>query len=284
MSSDNNATLDKFLCETNSLVEKLHSKFCKATLLVHKKASNIGVRAELGRYPLCIAIVSQIAKYFVNVCNKRQESIIKEAFLSQMGMLDINYKRSWFSLLNFISKRTEWKVTCNKDNDYIPSVDIKRYLRNKYEGIVYNLLENEKKLHVLYSTKKSFGPSQYLSYVTNYKYRQAFTKMRISAHKFPIEVGRYRSVPRNERLCNLCQNKEIGDELHYFIRCSDNYLNSIRQTFLNSIFANCVELQRLPESCLFKYLMSGYDETVIRRTAQYVHDIMYYYVQTTSNT
>ena len=33
-----------------------------------------------------------------------------------------------------------------------------------------------------------------------------------------IEIGRYRKIPREDRLCLYCENK-IGDECHFFFHC-----------------------------------------------------------------
>ena len=49
-------TKQEFKTWDNSPLEKVHLKFCKRYLEVNNKASNLACRAELGRYPLLIAI------------------------------------------------------------------------------------------------------------------------------------------------------------------------------------------------------------------------------------
>ena len=44
--------------------EKLQYSFCKMLLNVHKKATNLAVLGELGRYPLHIDIIQSILKYW----------------------------------------------------------------------------------------------------------------------------------------------------------------------------------------------------------------------------
>ena len=61
--------------------------------------------------------------------------------------------------------------------------------------------------------------SRYLLKNINPSYRAAITKIRLSAHKFPIETERYIGIPRGDRVCPLgCQT--IGDEYHYLLACS----------------------------------------------------------------
>jgi hypothetical protein len=38
-------------------------------------------------------------------------------------------------------------------------------------------------------------------------------------NRLPIEVGRWTNVERHNRLCHLCQSREIGDEFHYVLQC-----------------------------------------------------------------
>ena len=46
-------------------------------------------------------------------------------------------------------------------------------------------------------------------------------KLRISAHKLNIEVGRYiNKTARNERFCKKCNTDEIEDEMHFLLLCN----------------------------------------------------------------
>jgi hypothetical protein len=44
--------------------EKMHQKFCKYILGVHKKATNLAVLSELGRHPLYFNIVKSMLNYY----------------------------------------------------------------------------------------------------------------------------------------------------------------------------------------------------------------------------
>ena len=41
----------------------------------------------------------------------------------------------------------------------------------------------------------------------------------MSAHNFKIELGRYNNIERSERICTLCDAKEIEDEYHFILQC-----------------------------------------------------------------
>ena len=55
----------------------------------------------------------------------------------------------------------------------------------------------------------------YLSVIQNLEMRSYVAKLGISAHKFPIETGRYINTERQNHICTLCE-RGIVDELHYF--------------------------------------------------------------------
>ena len=37
---------------------------------------------------------------------------------------------------------------------------------------------------------------------------------RPSKHRLPIEIGRWQNINGENRVCNLCQDRELGDEYH----------------------------------------------------------------------
>ena len=105
----------------------------------------------------------------------------------------------------------------------------KSLTKDKFDSSVDNKLS-------LYSEVKNENES-YLDLIKNVKTRVAVTKMRISCHLLPIESGRYKKIPRVERLCPLCNRSEIGDEFHYLLKCTHSSLSHIRGIFLESLYS-----------------------------------------------
>ena len=63
--------------------------------------------------------------------------------------------------------------------------------------------------------------ADYLTTIRQRKYKIALTKLRVSAHDLNIETGRYTDLPRNKRLCNVCNLLE--DEYHFLDDCRNNH-------------------------------------------------------------
>jgi hypothetical protein len=66
----------------------------------------------------------------------------------------------------------------------------------------------------------------YLS-IVSFEHRKKITKLRISAHKLQIEVGRYQGTLPQNRVCHRCNTGVIDDEIHYLKIKIKNYLNPV---------------------------------------------------------
>jgi hypothetical protein len=63
------------------------------------------------------------------------------------------------------------------------------------------------------------------TFLNDFKVRQAFCKIRISAHSLMIEIGRYKNLETEERVCKLCITLKFEDEYHFLIDCL--YINTM---------------------------------------------------------
>lgn len=93
------------------------------------------------------------------------------------------------------------------------------YERNKpsfyFKAFWKHMLDNSSKLSFYSTFKSEYKLEDYLTTIRNASQRKAVTKFRISCHKLQIEYGRYHNIPREQRLCNLCDTNEIEDEYHF---------------------------------------------------------------------
>ena len=130
------------------------------------------------------------------------------------------------------------------------------------------------KLSLYSELKNEVRFESYLDLIKNVKTRVAVTKMRISCHLLPIESGRYKKIPRVERLCPLCNRSEIGDEFHYLLKCTHSSLSHIRGIFLESLYSINSNFTNMSCKALFLYIMSMCDENIINLSASYIENIL----------
>ena len=58
------------------------------------------------------------------------------------------------------------------------------------------------------------------------------TKLRTSNNKLAIVLGRYTNIPREERICRVCNLGKMGDEYHLFFECNNNEVLRFRNEFI----------------------------------------------------
>ena len=92
----------------------------------------------------------------------------------------------------------------------------------------------------------------YLLQLSNFKNRQLITKCRSSDHNLEIEKGSYKNIPRQQRLCNTCNNTE--DENHFFSHCRIN--NQPRNLLFNIIVNNCSSFVNMSDLNKLKYILN----------------------------
>jgi hypothetical protein len=75
------------------------------------------------------------------------------------------------------------------------------------------------------------------------------SKFRTTNHKLPVEKGRWKNIARENRICPLCNNGEIGDEFHYQFKCQ--YFGNQRQIYIKK------NIRINPNIIKFKLLMTS---------------------------
>lgn len=204
-----------------SPTEKIHLKFCKQYLGLNRKASNFATRGELGRLPIQIILMKRALKYFSYLCEKDDNSIVKQAFLISKD-LEIENRKSYISEL----KTYLQEIGCyNSGTGFMRQDTIAQIIKNLESNyIIYwqNEINSSKKLDFYRMHKQGFHTSNYINTIKNAQERQNFAKLITSNHNLFIEKGRHcrPKIPREERICNFCCSDKIEDEMHFLFHCS----------------------------------------------------------------
>ena len=96
----------------------------------------------------------------------------------------------------------------------------------------------------------------------NPKFRQAITKLRISAHKYQIETGPYENKAQCDRICRWCC-EGIGNKINYLDECNDSLIAETRETLLKPFQAKCKGVDQITSEELCKAISGCQnDETI----------------------
>jgi hypothetical protein len=116
-----------------------------------------------------------------------------------------------------------------------------------------------------YKLFSDFGFKEYLNILKIKKFRQEFTRLRLSSHKLNIEVGRWHKpnpIPRNERLCTFCNRLE--DEFHFLFECK--LYTVLRKKYLKPVY------WRHPNILKFTNLMSTKNNEELKNLSVFIYN------------
>ena len=86
-------------------------------------------------------------------------------------------------------------------------------------------------------SKKKFCFEKYLTYLPSIL-RQRVLKFRLSNHRLPIQQRRSLGIPRDERICTVCDSGEVGDEFHYLLNCSNKNVKRNRSKYVDKYYTH----------------------------------------------
>ena len=225
INSPNMAYLNFIRKISNSLQEKVHLSFLKWALGVHRKASNIGVWGESGRFPLIFEAIKLSLNYFKRLESLHQKSFVSAALREQKALnlpwfknvkslakLDEIYSLDHVSAFRVIHSKPETKPKPHNGDclstyfthaPKLKPVESKKFrvgkvmetLKKHFTQCWELSKSSSPKLEFYHSIKGNFNKEPYLDFCKGFSRRYSTTKLRISAHQLQIEQGRVSNVP-----------------------------------------------------------------------------------------
>jgi len=261
-----------------SPIEQVHLKFCKSLLGVRKNSSNLATRAELGRYPLWIEVYTRLYSYYKRLVKEvPRNSLQFEAFLVQQDLHSRNIP-CWFSNVSKILEESGFAyLLINSDrNTSFAQSEVNQRLKDNFVQNFYSemnspgMKENQgNKLRTYRKFKLTYEREKYLE-ITNFSYRRAMTKLRISDHPLQIEAGRYTRTPPDDRICMFCNKNVrcIENEMHFVLECS--LYNDMRNSLVN-VKRVKEKYTNITKVDMFKYLMSSTNYDILEELCKFVY-------------
>jgi hypothetical protein len=214
--------------------EKTHLKFLKYMLGVHNKASNHGTRGELGDFPILLSQILLSIKYLISLSSSPTTSLAYKALMECKELQNSN-STNWLNGLHKVftqcNETNQWTniINGNAVNKKSVCCLIDRKMKSIYEQQWLTAINRTNtngidgnKLRTYCKFKTSFAMENYLLVSGNNNERAELCRLRISAHKLMIEVGRHTrpKVTAEKRYCKFCKDGSIEDEKHFIINCS----------------------------------------------------------------
>ena len=275
-----NWDLKKFktnMWEIGEEVNKVTVGFIRQLLGVNKKSTNLAVLSETGKYPICIKIFGRIMKYWTRISTSTN-ILLKESFTANI-LEGRNGKQNWLKIISFLIKVTNLKDTPNINQLHNKKVikNFKTLINIKFEDwwLKQATPTGKNKLDFYYTFKRSYKYETYLDYLPRHL-RIPTTRFRISNHCLPIEVLRYnkKRKERTERICDICNLREMGDEKHYLLRCKNSEILYARSQFIEVAKSINSQMVQFLDKNIVDYSLTMKDPLIQAPLAQFIKTIL----------
>ena len=123
---------------------------------------------------------------------------------------------------------------CRESKQFI--VLFERRLKDNFIQHCFADIIASTRCHTYKDIKSIHDIEPYLQSDIHSSLRSAFTKLRLSSHRFMVERGRWikPKVQYIDRKCTLCNGNDIQDECHIVLKCA--YYNEVRRTYIKSYY------------------------------------------------
>ena len=235
-------------------IEVFYRKFLRIVLFLNKSCANCIVYGEVGKLPLKTQIEKRLLSYWVRVSGCKESKFSHTLFNLQLKLHQSSeIKFDWFtkieSILNSSGHSNDLLDISKYDN--IAKQLIKHVITKTITDVAIQewceQLSANSNCNIYRILKSDFHFEKYLVNLNTYD-RINMTKFRTSNNRLPANRFRF-SLNNNEKMCNLCDSVDLGDEYHYLFICG--YFHSERENYLSPYYRshpNTLKMQNLFES------------------------------------
>ena len=207
--------------ENVDILEKVHTKFCKFIFGISKYSHNMPVYGELGRYPLSIKIKQRMVRYWTRILKSNEYKLNKVMYTILYNLHCKNVHLSpWIRYVSSIFQNSGsnyiWLTQdCNIDAKIIFKSECDQFMQLWHSRII----NRDNDHNVTYSLfKLSHGKEMYTEILPEHL-KKALFQFRIGTYILPVNNRKQLDVSRSERICRICDEGVIGDEIHFLFEC-----------------------------------------------------------------
>ena len=179
-------------------LESLYFTLIKSSLGVRKSTANDLVLVESGLLSLRGMIESRQHKFYETFISNLKPGSARLSVFSSLRNNGNKYLQHYSNMLH----------------TYTSPNDIRTHHKQVIKDKIKRLASSNE--HYKYKLYMSFNPNLTPADLSK-SYSYAFSRLRLSSHSMPIEIGRWTRIKRESRICEVC--KTMGDEKHFIYSC-----------------------------------------------------------------
>ena len=199
-------------------VDKMFLQVLKYAIGVKRSTCSLMVYGETGQFPPSVSCLYNTFCFLNRISRMDKNALVRQVY-DELGVLNRCGFDNWYGKAWELMESYDMSENVNLELfKKVAIMTLKtKFVQNWSESIL-NIDQNP--ITRTYSKfKHEFGMESYLEKVSNFKYRRAITKLRVSSHDLMIEKGRHHTINLDveKRLCTKCG--KIEDEIHFLVIC-----------------------------------------------------------------
>ena len=244
-------------------------KASRAFLGVPKQTPIAGILSEINWPEPRSRTQVQIIRHFHRMVKMENSRLTKKVFLWDKGLNDLGVINTWSSEVKDILNRNNLSHIYDRHIFPLKSnvKSLKTSLHYKDNINWQSSSRNLPKLRTFIQFKMFHCDSPHTYKPLSFIQRKQLSKFRLGMLHLRLETGRfvYPRLPPEERVCQVCNNGETEDEIHFLLVC-DRYDESRRELFRN--IADLDQFLALENIEKLKLLVN--DPTLVKQTAKFI--------------
>ena len=249
--------------------ELVQNKAYRYFLGVHKFTPIAAMQAEMGWLPSKYRQYTKMLQFWNRLIKMPNDRLTKQVF-----MTDYEYRNTWSSALKEIFTDLGLEnIFLNKTECNIETC--KKLLFEKFEKECIETINIKPKLRQYKLFKMDVQPTDYVKFMSKYD-RSLLAKFRCGILQLKVETGRFNNTKLEERLCDVCDLREIEDEYHFLCICT--LYSQERQTLFNKVNNKYNDFTNLDMRQKFTFLLSNCSKDVskfIKRAWDVRKEVLY---------
>ena len=239
-------------------VERVQRNALRYFLGVHKFAANDFVLGESGWVSCCGRHQLAALRLWNRLISLSPDRLTAQIFAWDLSFSDTpgSWSNGVNQTLNDISQPHVFEnlEICDLEQAYDSLLN---YENNKWNASRYN----NPKLRYYNMYKYSLETENYLFFNIPRYHRSLFAQFRAGILPLNIETGRYRNVSLPDRLCTLCDDSEVEDEIHFLCVCK--FYSEYRSDMYNAVTRYYADFNHLDQFDKCVYLIANEQKCVI---------------------
>ena len=220
-------------------LERVQLKFFKLILNLKKSTPSHMIYGELGILPLEIDIKNRLISFWLKISDPEVDKLSSSIYSiiythHEAGKM----KSKWIAYIKETIAKNGFGYIWEQQRDNLINrkwfrLAFKQRIRDQYLQSWNEIIDQSSGSTSYKIFKINFEMNKYFHILPN-RLCQILTAFRTRNHRLPIETGRWRSIPRNDRKCQMCNLKDLGDEFHYVLKCPN--FNEDRKKYIKKYY------------------------------------------------